>query len=382
MILHISAAKLAEAATAVAHAVRTGHTNHEGKFPVLSCCRLAANGHLSIYGTDLDTGIAAVADCDIVEPGVAVVDGNKLADIARKLIRSDVQLESGAGCLVIKSGRSRFSLTMQSDEDFPIPLVVDNGFGPLELTGADVKAIFGGAAAGASVNDSRIYLSGVHLFSEPTDVGHRLCGVGADDVVLSHVATSVSCPDLGRGVLVHRDTCKLAVQMFRDTGAALKLGNRLVEFSSDSRRLVAKMIDATPSAWRTVVPLVDVPNYAVVLTAEFRAAIEYCLAVAVSSDSDHTAVMKAPAVALNWGEERSVTVALGNVEKQAPSAFDAIAADDVNGAADFFINARKLHRLLEGISAETLRISLHDAQSVVRIDAGADRFVSIGQMRF
>jgi DNA polymerase III sliding clamp (beta) subunit (PCNA family) len=141
-----------------------------------------------------------------------------------------------------------WALAIRADDDvlddYPPPLAVEDGMSAIDLTAADVMAIFDGAAAGAATDDRRIYLNGPIVFSEPTDFGHRLCSVGADDKALSYVATTVACPDLGPGVLVHRDTCKLAVNLFGKTGASLRLGKRLVEFASDCQRLVAKQIDA------------------------------------------------------------------------------------------------------------------------------------------
>jgi hypothetical protein len=77
---------------------------------------------------------------------------------------------------------------------------------PIALLPADVTALFAGAATGCAQDDKRIYLAGITLFGEPTDFGQRLCAVGADSIALSYAATSASCPNLGEGIIVHRDT--------------------------------------------------------------------------------------------------------------------------------------------------------------------------------
>lgn len=43
------------------------------RIPILGCCRLTADGNLRIHGRDLDTGIEAIADCSVIEPGEACV---------------------------------------------------------------------------------------------------------------------------------------------------------------------------------------------------------------------------------------------------------------------------------------------------------------------
>ena len=138
MKLFISASRIADAARSAARAV---HANHGRRKPILNCCRLTAGSNLSIYGTDLDTGITAIADCDVIEPGEAVVDAHRLADIAGKL-NGDVHLEVKAGDLVVKCGRSRFTLAMMSVEDYPPPLAVEDGTPTIDLTAADVMAMW------------------------------------------------------------------------------------------------------------------------------------------------------------------------------------------------------------------------------------------------
>lgn len=79
----IHSTELACAARVAARAVRPDQGRRS---PVLKCSRLTAAANLSVYGTDLDAGIAAVADCDVIGPGEAVVDAHRLADIAAKLV--------------------------------------------------------------------------------------------------------------------------------------------------------------------------------------------------------------------------------------------------------------------------------------------------------
>jgi hypothetical protein len=62
------------------------------------------------------------------------------------------------GCF--KCGRSRLALTKQNLDDCPPPLSIDTDAAEIDLTAADVMALFDGAASGAAQNDTRFYLSG------------------------------------------------------------------------------------------------------------------------------------------------------------------------------------------------------------------------------
>jgi DNA polymerase III subunit beta len=239
MNLLISSAKLADAARTAGRAVRRQQNN---RFPILDCCRLSAGGaSLTVHGTDLDTAIEASTTCDVIEPGEAVVDAGKLSEIAGKL-QADVHLEVKSDGLVVKCGRSRFTLTMQSIEDYPPALAVDTDIAAVELGEGDVMALFDGAATAAGKRGDRIYLAGPTLFGEQGVSGPELAAVGTDAVCLSYAATQIPCPNPGAGVIIHRDTCKLAVSMFGETGALLRISNNLIELASDTVRLVAKRL--------------------------------------------------------------------------------------------------------------------------------------------
>jgi DNA polymerase III subunit beta len=373
----ISSTKLASTARIVALAASTNQRNE-----LLKCCKLTAGDGLSIYGTDLDTGIAAVADCDVIEPGEAVVDAEKLADIGAKL-RGDVRIEAKAGELTIKCGRSRFALTMQPVEDYPADLAIDAAALPIELTAADILAAFAGAAAGAARDDRRIYLAGPVLFSENS----RLCGVGADSVVLSYAATAAPCPELAPGIIVHRDTCKLAAKLFGDTGAVLRVGNSLIELASDRVRLTAKLVDSTPTAWRSMVPADDISNAVSIERARLVTALERCGAVYDNLTGD--AAKQAPIVGIRWDAgdgTGDVTVSYGELSL-APAALDIIGAEALHGTANISINPRLLLRLLDGLSADEDGCDIIMLQAgerpgdPLRVNAGENRFVVLGQMR-
>jgi DNA polymerase III sliding clamp (beta) subunit (PCNA family) len=376
MHLLIASAKLANAARVAALAALADQRNRS---PILGCCRLTAGGNLNIYGTDLDTGITALADCDVIEPGEAVVDVQRLADIARRL-EGDARIEEKSGSLTIRCGRSRFTLATVSVEKYPPPLAVGDNRPAISLAAADVMAIFAGAAAGAACDDKRIYLSGATLFSEPTDFEHRLYAVGADGVVLSYAATPAACPNLGAGVIVHRDTCNFAVRLFDQTGASLRLSDNLIELTSGSCRLAAKLIGAAPTAWRSIVPPADASNSALIATTDLVVAVERCFAVINNLVGD--LAKKTPIVTLRWDSAAGseIHVVFGDI-RNAPAAHDVIPAAELSGKVSISINPKFMARVLAGFDAETLRLSTSGRGTPLRIDAGPNRFAVLSPMR-
>jgi hypothetical protein len=192
------------------------------------------------------------------------------------------------------------------------------------------------------------------------------------------------------GVIVHRDTCKTAVALFGNTGAALRLSKNIVEFASDTVRLAAKLVDSTPSAWRSMVPADDAPNSALVATKDLKAALERCAAVYNNLTGD--TAKRAPIIRIRWDAtgEGDVSVSFGDI-RIAPAALDVIPTLAMSGEADISLDPRKLARLLEeidgaeveelgGVSAVALSVGDQPGDPI-RIDAGLDRFVLLAPMR-
>jgi DNA polymerase III sliding clamp (beta) subunit (PCNA family) len=255
--------------------------------------------------------------------------------------------------------------------------VVDGDRPPIDLSAVDVMAIFDAAAAGAATDDKRIYLAGVILFSEPTE-GHRLCAVGADGVALSYAATAATCPNLGQ-FIIHRDTCKLTASVFGKTGASLRLGARLIDVSTDSTRIVAKLIDATPSAWRSFVPPPDVANSVTVPTKDLMATFVRVFAVINNLTGD--VAKRAPSITLWWdaSAQPEVRVSFGLI---APAVRDVVPVTELNGKADISVNPQLLLRLLESSTAQSVRLSASSERGTpLRIDAGSDRFALLSPIR-
>jgi hypothetical protein len=212
-------------------------------------------------------------------------------------------------------------------------------------------ALFAGAATAAAPKDDRISLAGPALFGEPTDSGHQLCAVGTDSAMLSYVATKAACSDIGKGRIVHRGTCKLAVKLFGKTGATLRLGGYLIEVVSGSMRLVAKLVDAEPVAWRSMVPQVEAPNTATVARADLVAALERCTAV---YNPTGDLAKRTPSVNLRWDAAAAapeVRVAFGDI-RSARACRDAIPTKVLTSKVDISINPKHLLRLLEGLEGD------------------------------
>lgn len=89
--------------------------------PILANMLLVANDKgLAVTATDLEVELVATAELKVDQPGEVTVPGRKLADIVRALpdgAKVTVSLEKNR--VVIKSGRSRFTLSTLPAAEFP-----------------------------------------------------------------------------------------------------------------------------------------------------------------------------------------------------------------------------------------------------------------------
>lgn len=176
----------------------TGVVERRQTLPVLSNLLLVArDGVLALTGTDLEVELLAeVSDqLEIGQEGEATIPARKLADIWRSLPEgAEVKVEVGGERAVVRSGRSRFTLSTLPAGDFP---KVESGPGDLEfaISQKGLRKLIDQVAFSMAQQDVRYFLNGMLLEVTPehtrtvaTD-GHRLAmctlkeaGAGADRV--------------------------------------------------------------------------------------------------------------------------------------------------------------------------------------------------------
>lgn len=161
----------------------SGVVERRQTLPVLSNVLLSLdpNGELSITGTDLEVElIGRVQVEDNSKSGEITVPARKLADICKSL-SDDAMLEFtlNDNKMIVKSGRSRFSLATLAAGDFPN---TEDEPGTIEMTlpQQTLKSLLDGTSFAMAQQDVRYYLNGM-LFELAADYlrvvatdGHRL----------------------------------------------------------------------------------------------------------------------------------------------------------------------------------------------------------------
>lgn len=159
--------------------------------PILSNVLLVLEGdQLSITGTDLEVELVGRVSLDqpAISGGEITVPARKLADICKSLPDgSDIEFTAEDRRVVVKAGRSRFTLSTLAAADFPNVEQGSGGQGFVVKQG-DLKRLIDRTSFAMAQQDVRYYLNGMlwevengHLRVVSTD-GHRLamCTLEAD----------------------------------------------------------------------------------------------------------------------------------------------------------------------------------------------------------
>ena len=216
-------------------------------------------GALSLSATDMDLEIVESVPARVEREGRTTTPAHTLYDIVRKL-REGAQIEIEASgersTMVLRSGRSTFTLSCLPAEDYP---VMASGELPhnFALTAAELKSLIDRTRFAISTEETRYYLNGIYLHATKTNEvpvlravatdGHRLARV---EMVMPEGAAEMP------GVIVPRKTVielrKLVEE--NESEVELALGETKIRFAIGEATLISKLIDGTFPDYDRVIP--------------------------------------------------------------------------------------------------------------------------------
>jgi len=240
MELAIGKADFARALSSVAKAIESRNT-----IPILSHVLLTAeDGKLHIRGTDLDVEVMDAAPAGVVKPGSLCVDAKLLASIVTKAA-GDISLTDKDGKVVLKSGKSRFTLGRLPAEDYP---TMPNAEYSASFE-ADLAALFAPCVHAISTEETRYYLNGVFMHIQE-DGDYLLRAVTTDGHRLTRHEVEYTGEDPFRGVIVPRKT----VGLLPKGVLQVSVSESRIRVSQGSLTIVSKLIDGTFPAYDRVIP--------------------------------------------------------------------------------------------------------------------------------
>ncbi len=221
--------------------------------PVLSNVLIAArNNRLSITGTDLEVELVSARELAVAQAGEITVPGRKFLDILKALPDGvEVTITTEGDRLVIRAGRSRFTLATLPAAEFPLVDEI-NAQQTLKLPHAEFRRLIDKTHFSMAQQDVRYYLNGMLLEAE----GKQLRAVATDGHRLALAETTLETPSRTKQqVIVPR---KGVLELQRILGGEgdieLAIGTNHVRAQIGGIRFTSKLIDGRFPEYGRVIP--------------------------------------------------------------------------------------------------------------------------------
>ncbi len=223
--------------------------------PVLSNVLIVLNGdQLSLTGTDLEVEIIGRVHLDQAgEPGEITVPARKLVDICRSLPDgSKIEFLQEDTRIIVKSGRSRFTLSTLPASDFPN---VEDSPGNLRFSCAqqEIKRLIERTAFAMAQQDVRYYLNG--MLWEVRQDQLRVVATDGHRMAMCTRAIAVETADVTQAILPRKGVLELS-RLLDDSTAQVEvtLSGNHIRVTSVDYTFTSKLVDGKFPEYERVLP--------------------------------------------------------------------------------------------------------------------------------
>jgi len=333
--------------------------------PILSNVLLRAEpDRLALSATDMDLEIVERVAGRIEREGRTTAPAHTLYDIVRKL-REGAQIEietSGErNAMVLRSGRSTFTLACLPPEDYPLMASGELPYN-FSLSATELRTLIDRTRFAISTEETRYYLNGIYLHATKADEvpviravatdGHRLARM---EMVLPEGAAGMP------GIIIPRKTVLELRKLVEESEDEVQIGlsETKIRLTIGEAALTSKLIDGTFPDYDRVIP----SNNDKVLEVE-------CESFAEAVDRVST---------ISTEKSRAVKLAIenGNLRVSATSPENGTAEEEVEvrysaSPLEIGFNSRYLLDIAEQIEGEWAQFVMSDAGSPTLVRDGAD----------
>ncbi len=328
------------------------------------------DGQLSLTGTDLEVEIVGRIPIDSESTeGEITVPAKKFLDICKALPDgSIIEFSQDDQKVIVKSGRSRFSLSTLPANDFP---AVEEGARDLSFScpQKDIKELIEKTGFAMAQQDVRYYLNGMLWEIRPqqmrvvTTDGHRLAMCTKD--------INVDISDVRQSILPRKGVIELS-RLLKDNDDIVEIiiGVNHIRAVTDDYTFTSKLVDGKFPDYERVLPKggdkIVIGNRAELKNAFARTSI--------LSNEKYRGVR----LLLETGK---LTVVANNPEQE--EAEDQVAVDYNGEALEVGFNVSYLQDVANVISSENLKLTLSDSNSSALIEdpEGSDAVYVVMPMR-
>ncbi|MCK6416639.1 MAG: DNA polymerase III subunit beta [Giesbergeria sp.] len=346
IVLKATQDKVLAVLQSVAGIVERRHT-----LPILANVLIRKTGNaLQFTTSDLEVQIRTTAELG-GDTGdfTTTVNARKVIEVLRTMPGDQtVSLESSQDKLLLKGGKSRFTLQTLPAADFPLVQEAAN-FGPaFSVPQKTLKHLLGQVAFAMAVQDIRYYLNGILFVAE----GKTLSLVATDGHRLAFASADLDVEVPKQEVILPRKTVLELQRLLSDADGALEMrfANNQAKFSFGALEFVTKLVEGKFPDYNRVIPR-NHHNSVTLGRAPLLASLQ------------RTAIMttdKFKGVRLNL-EPGLLRVASSNAEQE--EAVDELDIDYGGDAIEIGFNVSYLIDALASMEQDMVQIALADGNS-------------------
>ena len=333
--------------------------------PILSNVLLEKKAdQLTLLATDIEIQITtttsgATGDGD----GAITVGARKLQDILRSLPDSaEVTLNLEERRLLVRAGKSRFTLQTLPAEDFPRMALTGGDLKKITVTQKQFRHLLGQTQFSMAAQDVRYYLNGLLLLLE----GNELRAVATDGHRLAYASMPLEgepFPSRHELILPRKTVLELnRLLNDNDEPLVIEMAANQIRFQFGHINLVSKLIDGKFPDYERVIP----PSLKNIVPLNRTALLQSMVRAAILTNEKFRGVR----LVLTPG---SLKIMAANAEQE--EAQEEIEVDYSGDSVDVGFNVSYLLDVLNNTSAETVEWGFNDANSSALLTIpGNDRF--------
>ena len=329
----------------------SGIVERRHTLPVLANVLIRKTGsRLQFTTSDLEIQIRTESELD-GDAGnfTTTVGARKLIDILRSMPSDQtVSLESSQNKLILKGGKSRFTLQTLPAEDFPL-VQESASFGPVfSVPQKTLKELLNQVSFSMAVHDIRYYLNGILFVAE----GKQLSLVATDGHRLAYASALLDVEVPRQEVILPRKTVLEMQRLLNDKEGAIEMqfANNQAKFSFEGMEFVSKLVEGKFPDYNRVIP----KNHKNTVTLG-RTSLLACL--------QRTAILtseKFKGVRLNL-DPGTLRVASSNAEQE--EAVDELEIDYGGDSIEIGFNVTYLIDVLSNMDQDMVKLDLADSNS-------------------
>ncbi len=341
----------------------SGIVERRHTLPILSNVLLEKQGeNLTLIATDIEIQITTQSqNVGGNGDGAVTVAAKKLQDILRSLPDSaEITLDMEDKRLLLKAGKSRFSLQTLPADDFPRMAIAEGESKSLTVTQKQFRYLISKTQYAMAAQDVRYYLNGLMLMVD----GKELRCVATDGHRLAYNSMEIEVDLPRQEMILPRKTVLELNRLLADNEEPLNItvGSNQIRFAFGNTVLVSKLIDGKFPDYERVIPA-QLTNHMVADRQTLHSAMSRA-AILTNDKFRGVRIML---------DANTLKIIAANAEQE--EAQEEIEVQYAGAALDVGFNVTYLLDVLNNLGGDEVQWSFNDANSSALITVpGNDRF--------